>query len=342
MRRVKVAQIGMGHDHSWNAIESILSQPEVFELVGFAVPECEENRFAERISKYRDEFGVPKLSVDEALNYPGLDGVVIETEERNLTEYAQMAVDKGLSIHMDKPGGMSLGDFERLIDTVKSKTLVFSTGYMYRFNPCIKEAIERAKSGELGDIYCIEAHMDCLHPAEKRQWLEKLPGGMMFFLGCHLVDVIYQIQGEPCEVIPYNMTTGYDGVTAEDFSLALLRYKNGISFVKSCAAEPGGFMRRQIVICGTKGTIEINPIEAFDFESADGRCDMYSQMRITYGSGGWYDYITPQKSSLYNRYDEMMKSFAQMIRGEKVNPYTYDYELEVYKLVLRTCGYKIK
>ena len=33
----------------------------------------------------------------------------------------------------------------------------------------------------------------------------------------------------------------------------------------------------------------------------------------------------------------MMESFGQMVRGEKENPYTYDYELALYKLVLQCC-----
>ena len=33
----------------------------------------------------------------------------------------------------------------------------------------------------------------------------------------------------------------------------------------------------------------------------------------------------------------MMYNFAEMIRG-KENPYSYDYELNLYKLILKACG----
>jgi len=42
-------------------------------------------------------------------------------------------------------------------------------GYMYRFNPQIQEALAKVRSGVLGNIYSVEAHMDCKHPAEVRQ-----------------------------------------------------------------------------------------------------------------------------------------------------------------------------
>ena len=43
--------------------------------------------------------------------------------------------------------------------------------------------------------------------------------------------------------------------------MAVFKYKNGCSFAKTSATEGCGFLRRQLVISGSKGTIEINPIE---------------------------------------------------------------------------------
>ena len=76
--------------------------------------------------------------------------VVIETEEIYLTKYATMVASAGKHLHMEKPGGVNLSDFENLINILKSKKSVFSVGYMYRFNPVIRKTIERIKSGEFG------------------------------------------------------------------------------------------------------------------------------------------------------------------------------------------------
>ena len=48
----------------------------------------------------------------------------------------------------------------------------------------------------------------------------------------------------------------------------------------------------------------------------------------------------PERSAMYDRYLNMMKNFAEMIRG-KENPYTYDYELGLYELILRSCRKEI-
>ena len=39
-----------------------------------------------------------------------------------------------------------------------------------------------------------------------------------------------------------------------------------------------------------------------------------------------------------DRYDNMMRAFAEYVNGEKENPFTPDYELELYKTILKCCG----
>ena len=331
MKKIKVAQIGTSKNSHGNFIwESMIKQKDIFDVVGYAFPENEREKFPDHAKAFD---GYNEMTVDEILNNPDIEAVVVETEEIYLSKYALMVANAGKHLHMEKPGGFGFADFEKLVEILETKNLTFSTGYMYRFNPKIREALAKVKNGELGEIYSVEAHMDCKHPAEVRQWLQNFPGGMMFFLGCHLVDLIYQIQGDPEEIIPLNCSTGYDGVTANDYGMIVFKYKNGVSFAKTCANENGGFLRRQLVICGTKGTIEIKPLEV----SADG--GLYTVMNEAY-STEWHKEWDISKSEVYDRYDDMMRNFAEMVRG-KENPYSYDYELGLYKLILRSCGKEV-
>ena len=47
----------------------------------------------------------------------------------------------------------------------------------------------------------------------------------MFFLGCHLSDLILQIQGQPTRIIPLNKCSGLDA-NGEDFGMAVFEYRN--------------------------------------------------------------------------------------------------------------------
>lgn len=330
MKRIRIAQIGTSTNSHGNSIfHSLKKQSDLFELVGFALPENEREKFPERMSEFE---GCRELTVEQILADPTIDAVAVETEEIYLTQYALLAAQQGKHIHMEKPGGISLPDFERLIRAVKAKQTVFHTGYMYRYNPAIIDLLDRIQSGELGEILSVEAQMSCCHPKALRDWLANFPGGMMFFLGCHLIDLVLRIQGNPTEIHPLSCSTGLDGVQSEDFGMAVLTYPHGVSFVKTIATEKGGFARRQLVVTGTKKTVEIKPLEMY------GDPDLQYTTVTEYASDNWGDTGTTYSTEQFDRYDAMMASFAAMVRGEKQNPYTYEYELQLYKTVLRCCG----
>ena len=332
MRKIRIAQIGVNfYSHGPDIFRSLVKQSDLFEVVGYCLPENERQRLPEKVSVFE---GYPELTLDEILNDPTIDAVTVETDEIYTTKYALMAIEHGKHVHMEKPGGRELADFEALIAAVKRTGKVFHTGYMYRYNPLVRDLLAKVRAGELGDIISVEAQMNCHHQPKYREWLNELPAGMMFFLGCHLVDLVMLLQGEPDNIIPLNRRTGTDGVDSPDFGMAVMEYKRGVSFIKTTDIERGGYLRRQLVVTGTKGTVELKPIE---YMMDDG---MHTDQTTCYGEA-WHtpgEHIT---SPAFDRYDFMMASFAAMVRGEYANPYTPDYELQLYKNVLRCCGVSV-
>ncbi len=327
MRRVRVAQIGTNrYSHAASVLKSMRKQSDVFEVVGYALPEGERERFPERMADFE---GLQELTVQQILNDPTIEAVAVETEEVYLTKYAALAAQHGKHIHMEKPGGIAVEDFREMMAAVKQGGRVFHTGYMYRYNPAVVALLQRVERGDFGDIICVEAQMSCYHTEEVRRWLKVFPGGMMFFLGCHLVDLVYRIMGKPEQVIPLNRSV--IGGDACDYGMAVLMYPKGASFVKASAAEIAGFSRRQLVVTGTKMTAEICPLEVF------GDPDMLYTEVVYSRSTGWADRGDVKRTEQYERYDSMMASFAAMVRGEKQNPYSYDYEAELYELLLQCC-----
>lgn len=330
MKPVRIAQIGSGHDHANQTFRSLLKQKELFEVVGFA--ECNPDREVPELYN-----AVPRYTVEELLAMPDLEAVAIESEERLSTYVAQRFAEKGVAIHLDKPGAQDLPAFEKLIETAREKKLPFHMGYMYRYNPSVRHLMKMVKNGEMGEIYSVEAQMSCRHPNPKRQWLDQFKGGMMFFLGCHLIDMVLQFQGEPLEVIPYNTRTYADGVDSEDLGFVVFRYEKGVSFVKSCSAEQNGFVRRQLVVCGTKGTYEIKPWEK-KFGNSDMQCSpTYMSLYDGDRSDFWADTTQELNFEPEDRYDGMMQDFAEIVRG-KENEWSLDYELMLFRTIMKACN----
>lgn len=330
MKKIRIAQIGTSKYSHGRMIFDALKASESFEIAGYAFPEKEDEKYEGRLLESFK--GYPRLTVEQILSDPTIEAVTVETEEIYLTKYALLAAEHGKHIHMEKPGGAELPAFEKLIDTVKRSGKVFQIGYMYRYNPMISALIERVKNGELGDIISVEAQMNCFYNDEQREWLGNLPGGIMFFLGCHLLDLIVQLQGFPKKVIPLNKSTGVHGVHTTDFGMAALEYDNGVSFAKVNTLEKGGYLRRQLVVCGTNRTVEVKPLEVDIGDSTVYTCKHECEKE------DWLDTGKSEQTASFNRYGEMMECFAKKCRGEMPLCFTPDYELVLYRLLLQACG----
>jgi len=332
MGKIKIAQIGVSkYNHGRQIFESLKKQTDIFEIVGYALPEKEREKFPKQAACFD---GHREMTVDEILNDPEIKAVTIETEEIYLTKYAMLAAQHGKHIHMEKPGSPDLKQFGMLVEIAKKNKILLHMGYMYRYNPCVVQLMEQVDKGEMGEIISVEAQMNCILPAGTRQWLAGFPGGMMFYLGCHLVDLILRLQGVPERVIPLNKCSQVEGVTAEDFGMAVFEYNNGVSFAKTSAVELGGFARRQLVVTGTKKTVELKP---FEMHEKDGSSWLYTG-KTEYERASWSDLGTYSRSAQFDRYDAMLAAFGAMVRGEKENPYTYEYELELFNHILWACG----
>lgn len=329
MRRIRVAQIGTSrYGHGNSIFQAMVKQPDVFEIVGYAMPEHEKEKFPGHMEPF---LPYPELTLEQVLNDPSIEAVTVETEEIYLTKYALMAAEHGKHIQMEKPGGESLEMFERLIETVRRAGKIFHTGYMYRYNPVIMDTIARARAGELGKIVSVEAQMSGWWGEESTKWLESLQGGMMFYLGCHLIDLVLLLQGEPERIYTFNKASRCYDTDAKDLCMAVLEYPCGVSFVKTTQRERGGFLRRRLLVTGTEGVVDISPLEAsIDYPL---QYTEYAECK----SEDWNAVSPRNRHAPHDRFLHLMRAFAEMVAGERENPYSYDHELLLYRTIRKCC-----
>ena len=100
MKKIKIGQIGIGHNHGGAKMEAVRKFPELFEVVGYA----EENeRWIEARGADSCYRGLKRLSVEEIIEQS--DAILVESDVWDLTKYAEICVKAGKHIHMDKPAG---------------------------------------------------------------------------------------------------------------------------------------------------------------------------------------------------------------------------------------------
>ncbi|MDF2722187.1 MAG: dehydrogenase [Paenibacillus sp.] len=331
MKKVRVAQIGVAHDHASGFMECIRRLSDVYEVVGVAEPDEANQRKFGGSKVYQD---LRWMTVEDIFSDASIDAVLVETDDWNLVSYGLECVKAGKHLHLDKPSGESVEEYEALMAIAKQKSLIVQLGYMYRYNPAIMYMLDAVRSGKLGDIYEVNAVMNTYHPPEKREWLRHFKGGIMHYLGCHMVDLVLNVMGKPDDIVSYCEKTHFDGVDAVDRGFAIFRYKHGISTAEATSVERNGYGRRQLVVCGSKGTIEIKPLE--------NPTRMWESYIEDVHGGNYRNYAREVAvPPITGRYDALMLSFAEMVRGEKPNPYSYEYELLLQRACMRACGFDV-
>ena len=327
MNKIKIGQIGIGHNHGEGKMLAVQKFPELFEVIGYA----EENeKWVEKRGNFPCYKDLPRLSVEEIIEKS--DAILVECDVWNLTKVAKMCVEAGKHVHIDKPASGTLAEFEELLNIAKEKNLTVQMGYMYRYNFAIQKLMDMINSGELGEIYQIDAEMSTYHSKEYREWLKKFKGGSMYIFGSHLIDLVVSILGKPEKVYPFIKQTGFEGVYSDDNNFAVLEYDKAIARITNLSVEVNGWGMRRFAVMGSKGTVEIKPIELnvkMTKSTTDIASNAYQDMK---------EKVDIKDVPTLSRYDEMMKDFYKSIIGEKENPYSYEHELAVQKTLCRVVG----
>jgi predicted dehydrogenase len=326
--RIKVGQIGIGHNHASAKMATLRKLADQYEVVGIVEPDPEWRKKRGHDPAYRD---LTWMTEDQLFDTKGLRAVAVETDVCDLVATAARCIDAGMHMHLDKPGGESLAPFQKVLDEAGRRGLSVQMGYMYRNNPAIQFCTRAVRAGWLGRIFEVHAVMSRQQPLAYRQWLSQFRGGTMYIFGGHLIDLVVAMLGKPDRVTPYQRQTQPD-VNLYDNGLAVLEYPQATAAIRTAALEVEGYQRRQLTVCGDEGTIDIRPLEPPQLRLA------LSKPRDSFQPGYQQVALPPMPG----RYDDQLIEWAQVIRGEIANPYPLAHERIVQEVLLSASGYPLE
>jgi len=323
-KRIKVGQIGTAHAHASGKMATLRKLSEDYEVVGIVEPNPDRQRKLKNSSVYR---GLKWISEEQLLNTPGLQAVAVETDIPELVPTGMRCVSAGKHIHLDKPAGLSLIAFKKLLDEATRRRLTVQMGYMFRHNPAFKFCFQAVQQGWLGDVFEVHGVISKTIDAQKRKQLEMYPGSM-FELGCHLIDAMVKVLGKPDKVTGFTRRTRPQQDNLADNQLAVFEYAESTATIRSALIEVAGQQRRQFVVCGDRGTVDIQPLEPPRLLFAlDRALKKYKK--------GYQEVKLP---SMPGRYDEQLIELARIIREEKESEYPPEHDLTVQEAVLKASG----
>lgn len=322
--KIKIGQIGTGHAHAAGKMDAIRSLADTYDVVGIVEHDAAQRARVENSPTYS---GLAWLKESELLGNAAVQAVAVETRMQDSAATAARCISANKHIHLDKPGAFGHDEYKSMRLEAERRGLTVQMGYMLRYNPAFELLFRAAREGWFGDILEIDCMMGKQLSDGGRREMATYPGGGMFELACHVIDAVVTVLGKPRAVHGFSTPSRPDDGT-NDNQLAVLIYPKATATIRCNLNDPFGGPRRQFNVTGTKGTMEIRPLES-------GRCVlMLSEPHGEYRKGEQSVELTVPKG----RYNGEFIDLAKVIRGEKQLAWTAAHDVAVHETVLRASG----
>jgi predicted dehydrogenase len=197
-------------------------------------------------------------------------------------------------------------------------------GYMFRYSPGFARIARLARSGDLGQIFAIRAHMSTNVDLIERREQSRHLGGIMYDLGGHMLDQIVWLLGRPSGVrtVLQNVATP-EIPSYADNTVAVLQFDQAIASVDIAAMEPRPAARR-FEVYGTKGSAILEPF------------DPVRTLRLAADDSERV--LQLERVERQTLYDLELAAFVEVIQGQRLADRSPEHELLVQETLLRTTG----
>lgn len=192
---------------------------------------------------------------------------LVSMEAASAPPVIEDALNFGAHVFSEKPGCVSVKQFQSLANLADSKHLHLMLAFANRSNPETIAARRMIRRGQIGDIYSIDMHIVAdqtrlTRPDYHTSWFAdslRSGGGHLIWLGIHWLDlamhltetVITQATGEVTNI-------GGQPVSVEDSAVATLRFSNGMLGTLNSGYYLNAGYHTQIRIWGSKGWINLD------------------------------------------------------------------------------------
>ncbi len=247
--KLRVANIGMkfGMSHIEGAMDC---GAEIA-----AICDCnEENlRFAgERYSIPEEKWFTDYTDI---ANNKEIDVVTVAIPDQQHKKVSCDLLRAGKHVLCEKPLALTREDLREIIKTADECDAKFMVGQICRFTPAFKKAKELIDSGVIGELYFVESEYAHDYMKLVENWRADPNRHGVIGGGCHAVDLLRWLAGDPIEVFAYGTHRLLPTVPYDDATVAVMKFNDNLMgkvFV-STGCKRDYTMRT--CIYGTKGTI---------------------------------------------------------------------------------------
>jgi predicted dehydrogenase len=245
MEKTRVGIIGYGY---WgpNLTRNFHELPAA-ELV--AIADLSDERLQQATLKYPQI--ITKHSYKELFEL-NLDAVVVATPPATHFTVAKECLEHNLHVLVEKPMTLKGEDAKELVKLAKAKNLTLMVGHIFQYNTAIHALKKYIDSGELGEIYYIDA-------ARLSLGLFQPNSNVMWDLAPHDISILLYLLGKrPISVSAHGMACACNGIF--DVAYLNLNFADNVSaYVHVSWLDPCKV--RRITVVGSKKMAVFNDVD---------------------------------------------------------------------------------
>jgi predicted dehydrogenase len=214
--------------------------------------------------------------LDELLG-SDLDGIVIATPSALHADQARQALQAGTAVFCQKPLGRNAEEVRTIVNAARNADRLLAVDLSYRFVAGAKRLRDWVQSGDLGEIFAIEATFHNAYGPSKPWFFDRAMsgGGCLLDLGIHLVDLVLWIMDWPgitprhARFYSKSKPLAAKSNNVETFATAQLELQTGADFDLACSwnLPLGRDAQIEVTFFGSRGGATFKNVNGsfFDF-----------------------------------------------------------------------------
>ncbi len=191
----------------------------------------------------------------DIVNNKDIDVVTVAIPDQLHKKVSCDLLRAGKHVLCEKPLALTREDVEEIVKVADESGSKFMVGQICRFTPAFEKAKEIIEAGTLGELYFVESEYAHDYMYIIDNWRSDPKRHGVIGGGCHAVDLLRWLAGDPQEVFAYGTHKLLPQVEYDDATIAIMKFDENLAgkvFV-STGCKRDYTMRT--VIYGTKGTL---------------------------------------------------------------------------------------
>ena len=330
-----MAQYGVLHGHAAGKAAAMRANPDVT-FAGVYEPNPEAR---ERAQRHRVYEGVRWYqSEEELLGHDIIQAVAIEGMNAESLPTAVASARAGKHLWYDKPAGDDWNGYQDLVAAIRERGVYLQMGYMFRYQDGFQKLAEWVRSGLLGDVFQIRAHMSTWIPSEGGAFTRGTiaashTAGILYDLSGHMLDqVLWLLADErPARVTAFMHNHATPELPAfKDNTLGVYEFSRAMAMVDIAAMEHQPTARR-FEVYGTKGSAILDPMEP----------STAARLVLAEAAGGFekgLQMVALAGTTRQESYELELEAFIPIALGERPPDRPLEHEILVQETLLRATG----